>query len=649
MVRNFKRKTNRAAINEASVRSALTEIQNGILSIRAAATQFNLKKSMLHKRLKKMQNRGQDSGAESEDTEIPTKSKYASNQVFSGEEEHLLNDYLLKCSSMHYGLTYRQTRELAYEYAVRLNKKFPAKWHDEKLAGIDWMKSFRKRNTNISLRKPENTSLARATSFNKVNVDNFFKNYKEVLELYKFEPKHILNLDETGITTVLPCPKVLAEKGKKQVGQMVSAERGQLVTFVGIITANGNALPPAYVFPRVNAKEYFVNGGPDGALSLAHKTGWMTAELFIDVLKHIKVTLEPTKEKPVLLLIDNHESHISISAICFCKENSIVLLSFHPHCSHRLQPLDVGVYGPFKSLLKTSFNKHMAANPGKPISIYDIPALSKQPFLMSFTPHNITKAFEKSGLWPLNDAIFTESDFMSSYVTDRAIPNPNLERSSIEDNATLGRTPIAEPGPSCNITKVTPEVVRPFPKALPRKTTGRKKGKSCIFTNTPEMEVLIKEKHDFKIQKAKKKQVKRVIFPESSSDEETCQVEYKDSSDDEGFTADNDLMDIDEEKLLDDEPISIDDYVLVKFATKKRILHYVAQIKQKYNTDEYDVQFLRKHSSSWNFSFPTTADKGLVKREDVVLKLPKPSTSKGTSRTSSFIEFGICLQKYIFV
>ena len=50
----------------------------------------------------------------------------------------------------------------------------------------------------------------------------------------------------------------------------------------------------------------------------------------------------------VLIIFDNHESHISIDSINLAKGNGIVLLIFPPHTSHKLQPLDRTVYGPFK-------------------------------------------------------------------------------------------------------------------------------------------------------------------------------------------------------------------------------------------------------------------------------------------------------------
>lgn len=42
----------------------------------------------------------------------------------------------------------------------------------------------------------------------------------------------------------------------------------------------------------------------------------------------------------MLLIMNNHETHISISVINFAKDNGIVLLRMPTHTSHRLQPLD---------------------------------------------------------------------------------------------------------------------------------------------------------------------------------------------------------------------------------------------------------------------------------------------------------------------
>jgi len=59
-------------------------------------------------------------------------------------------------------------------------------------------------------------------------------------------------MDETGVTTV---QKVLARRGHKQVGAVMSGERETLVTVACAVNALGNAIPPHFVFPRGNTSK----------------------------------------------------------------------------------------------------------------------------------------------------------------------------------------------------------------------------------------------------------------------------------------------------------------------------------------------------------------------------------------------------------
>ncbi|CAM4570494.1 unnamed protein product [Leuciscus chuanchicus] len=120
----------------------------------------------------------------------------------------------------------------------------------------------------------------------------------------------------------------------------------------------------------------------------------------------------------LLLLLDNHHSHISVAAIDFCRAHGIVMLSFPPHCSHLLQPLDRSVFGPLKHYVSTAADLWMKNHPGQHMTIYDIPSL------VAATITNLAAGFYCTGIWPLNPEVFDKDAFALSFVTDRPPPPP---------------------------------------------------------------------------------------------------------------------------------------------------------------------------------------------------------------------------------
>ncbi|KAG5896633.1 hypothetical protein JTB14_009540 [Gonioctena quinquepunctata] len=95
--------------------------------------------------------------------------------------------------------------------------------------------------TSSQAARKENTSIARAMGFNKQDIDEFFDLLEGLYEQHNFSPSDIYNVDETGITTVPNKPsKILASRGNKLVGALVSAERGVSVTAETCMNAAGN-------------------------------------------------------------------------------------------------------------------------------------------------------------------------------------------------------------------------------------------------------------------------------------------------------------------------------------------------------------------------------------------------------------------------
>ena len=206
---------------------------------------------------------------------------------------------------------------------------------------------------------------------------------------------------------------------------MTSQERGQLVTVCCTINAIGNTVPPFMVYPRVNFKQHMIIGAPPGTAGSAYPSGWMTAATFVCYLKHFIHHVKCSPSHPVLLQLDNHESHMSIEGLDLCKQNGVTLLTFPPHCSHRLQPQDVAVYGPLKQYYGSTCTSWLHRNPAVPMTVMIIAQCFGNAYGKAFTPTNILSAFRATGIWPFNRNVFSQAEFAAANVTDREFASPD--------------------------------------------------------------------------------------------------------------------------------------------------------------------------------------------------------------------------------
>ena len=152
------------------------------------------------------------------------------------------------------------------------------------------------------------------------------------------------------------------------------------------------------------------------------------------------------------------------------------------------------------------------------MSIYDLPLVVGDALPRALTPSNIMSGFRAAGIMPFNRDIFQESSFLSSYVTDRpAPPVPSMprERHSHSDHAACVSVQSEIHTPDNNshaaVAEFSPEAVRPFPKAEPRKNTlsSRRKRHCAILTDTPVKRALEQEKEQQNNKKLSKKPTKK--------------------------------------------------------------------------------------------------------------------------------------------
>ncbi|RPA71925.1 CENP-B protein, partial [Ascobolus immersus RN42] len=103
-----------------------------------------------------------------------------------------------------------------------------------------------------------------------------------------------------------------------------------------------------------------------------------------------------------LLIWDSHISHVSLDVRYFGVENKIHLLTYPGHQTHKLQPLDVGIFSPLSTYYKQHLEKWVRANKGFAMSQTHFFQLLDLARRSALTKENIQSAFRTTGIHPLN-------------------------------------------------------------------------------------------------------------------------------------------------------------------------------------------------------------------------------------------------------
>ena len=195
----------------------------------------------------------------------------------------------------------------------------------------------------------------------------------------------------------LPKLTVLREKSKWGVYHQ---ETGINVTMIVAVNAIVKYVLPMLIFPSVHFKNHTLTGGPRASIGGTNPTGWSNERIFVDYLKHFIACKRACKEHTVLLVLDNHKSHLSIPALNVAKENDNFFLTLSPHTSFKLQPLDCTVFGPYKTYYNACLNNWMLSNQDKTVPIYNVAGITGKSFSKEFTKHNTEMGFNVTGIIP---------------------------------------------------------------------------------------------------------------------------------------------------------------------------------------------------------------------------------------------------------
>lgn len=565
------------------------------------------------------------------------------------EEElvHLVKAY----AEFGFGLQKKEFMEIVIAYVEKTGLE--DKFKDGK-PGDEWYQNFMKRwKHEISLRTPELLTLTRALACNKTVVDAWFKLVKHTLEKLDIldKPAQILNCDETGLNTNPKNKKIICKRGTKNPVTIAPGSGKEQYTVLSTISAAGKNFPPFILYAGKNLYKEWMTGGPVGTLYGVTVNGWMETAVFTEYFQCLVKWLEKTP-KPVLMVFDGHMSHISLQTVELAIQNKITILCLPAHCSHLLQPLDIGIFRQVKTTWREILAKYYKESRLKAVGKATFPSLVKKLYDQSFKPAHIVQSFSKAGLFPFDPSAVATDKLKPAEIFDRPapVPVPALETDDDLELAPLplplrermANTGLPIPPVIIDIPTTSGSVIRDIVKEQltatkadaraakrPTKQIKRRYGGECL-TSEAALERLISEQENEKPKARKKMPKKRLVNEKNSSSEEeegpSCSNAQNDSN-----SSENE----DEAKASSrPRPIGapeVGSWIIVEYEVGQRKKHYIGQIEKKEQEDAeevvFHVSFLQRVVGS-GFIWPSKKDADIIEESMIKCVLAEPDLGR---------------------
>jgi len=189
--------------------------------------------------------------------------------IFSQEEEEMFKAYVTTTSSYGFPIDEMDLRFIVKAYADR--KGIRIRQFRNNVPQKDWMKSFIKRHTELTVRLASNIKRKRAEVCDTV-INEYFDNLSA--ELHGVDPASIWNYDETSLSDESGQKKVIMKRGCKYPERIINSTKSSTsLMFCG--NATGELLPPYVVYKADCLWTTWTQNGPPHARYNRSKSGWL--------------------------------------------------------------------------------------------------------------------------------------------------------------------------------------------------------------------------------------------------------------------------------------------------------------------------------------------------------------------------------------
>jgi hypothetical protein len=276
------------------------------------------------------------------------KRKRGRQGVLINVEESSLEQYLLQMQELGYPLTIGQLRLKVAEMVETRHNPFR-----NGIPGVGWLRWFRRRHPNLSLRSTQGLEVNRARNLCPENVASLYHNLQTLYARHNYSADHIWNYDESGAQVGKNGggTLVFAKRGSKAVHSIILDER-EWLSVLTCVNAVGQYIPHFFIFKDKRMRRNYIQRCESNSTMAMPEKAWMTGRLFSSWISHFVKSLDsqggisPTNRH--LLIMDGHGSHITLEVVYKAMQIGLDLVTLPSHTSHRLQPLDVSIFRPFK-------------------------------------------------------------------------------------------------------------------------------------------------------------------------------------------------------------------------------------------------------------------------------------------------------------
>lgn len=236
----------------------------------------------------------------------------------------------------------------------------------------------------------------------------------EVTEKYHITAENIYNWDEKGFMIGRSSVRRrIVTKEAYNSGRIRHFQQDgnrEWISLLACVCADGTTLPPALIYQGASndlQSSWLEDlNEEDNAHFTSQEHGWTCDALGLSWLRLFDKYTRSKGSRRRLLILDGHSSHLNWAFVCLADSLRILLLILPPHTTHRLQPLDLGLFRP----LATAYTKRLDAYTHGGLGWVSMTKrmfwpLFRDAWQESFTVKNIIKAFEKAKIWPLQTEI----------------------------------------------------------------------------------------------------------------------------------------------------------------------------------------------------------------------------------------------------